>query len=103
MGHDEGVTHQLEHLAKAYFHQDYDLDSGSVSLVIDSFRKGEGEASAAELVSETDRLLASHQSDRNLRDLWVVEWGAAYDPHDAGHSMRDWLTQVRDRLSHEPL
>ncbi|WP_020145604.1 contact-dependent growth inhibition system immunity protein [Terracoccus sp. 273MFTsu3.1] len=64
------MTHQLEHLAKAYFHQDYDLDSGSVSLVIDSLRKGEGEASAAELVSEIDRLLASHQSDRNLRDLW---------------------------------
>ncbi|WP_323101810.1 contact-dependent growth inhibition system immunity protein [Intrasporangium sp. YIM S08009] len=96
------MTHQLEHLAKAYFHQDYDLDSGSVSLVIDSFREGEGEASAAELVSEIDRLLASHQSDRDLRDLWSST-GAAYDPHDDGHNMREWLTRVRDRLSQGPL
>lgn len=102
VGHDEGMTRQLEHLAGAYFHQDYDLEAGSVSLVIDSFREGEGEASASELVSEIDHLLASHRSDRDLRDLWVVNWGASYDPVDGGHDMRDWLTAVRNQLSSRP-
>ena len=49
------MTQQLEHLAAAYFHQDFDLDSGSPTQVVDAFLKGEGEgeASAAELVSRS--------------------------------------------------
>lgn len=102
VGHDEGVTRQLEHLAGAYFHQDYDLESGSVDSVIDLFREEESDASAAELISEIERMLASRQSDRELRELWVVSWGASYDPVDGGHGMRNWLTAVRDRLSNGP-
>ncbi|WP_020145881.1 contact-dependent growth inhibition system immunity protein [Terracoccus sp. 273MFTsu3.1] len=96
------MTRQLEHLAGAYFHQDYDLESGSVDSVIDLFREEESEASVAELLSEIDRLLASRESDRALRELWVVNWGASFDPVDGGHDMRNWLTAVRDRLSKGP-
>lgn len=84
-------------------HQDYDLESESVDRVIDSFREGEGEASAAELVSKIDRLLDAHSSERDLRDLWVVRWGAAYDPCEGGQDLRDWLIAVRDRLSNRSL
>ena len=102
VGHDEGVTRQLEHHAGAYFHQDYDLESPSVDSVIDLFREEESDASVAELLSEIDRLLVSRQSDRDLRELWVVNWGASYDPVDGGHDMRNWLTAVRERLSNGP-
>ena len=93
------MTQQLQHLAGAYFHQDYDLDSESPDSVVDAFREGEGDASAAELVSEIDRLLASRLAEREMLDLWVVAWGASYDPHDSGRDMRGWLTAVRNRQS----
>lgn len=93
------MTQQLPHLAGAYFHQDYDLESESADSVIDSFIRDEGEESAAELVSEIDGLLASDLSERELHDLWVVTWGASYDPHDGRLDMRAWLTAIRKRAS----
>ncbi len=93
------VTQQLQHLAGAYFHQDYDLDSGSPDSVIESFIQGEGEASAAELVAEIDHVLASGLTEREMLNLWVDAWGASYDPRDDGQDMRIWLTGVRNRLS----
>jgi hypothetical protein len=100
VGHDEAVTQQLQHLTGAYFHHDYDLESESPGSVIDSFLNGEGEASAAELVSEIDRLLASPLSERQLLDVWIGAWGASYDPRDDEQHIRGWLTEVRNRLSH---
>jgi hypothetical protein len=93
------VTQQLQHLAGAYFHQDFDLDSGSPDSVIDSFIEGEGATSAAELVSEIDGLLDSDLTQSDMLDLWVNVWGASYDPSDGGQDMRVWLTEVRNRLS----
>jgi hypothetical protein len=58
-----GVTQQLEQLAKAYFHQDWDLDSESPEAVIDLFIKLEERGAVAELAWELDRLLASPMSD----------------------------------------
>ena len=89
----------MQHLAGAYFHQDYDLEAESPDSVLDSFMGGEGEASAAELVSEIDALLVSHLNERELHDLWVVTWGASFDPHDSGLDMRAWFTEVRQRAS----
>lgn len=93
------MTQQLQHLAGAYFHQDYDLESGSPDSVIESFIEDEGEASVEELVSEIDRLLASRMTDHEIGDLWTRAWGASYDPRDDGQGLRDWLTEVRNRLS----
>jgi hypothetical protein len=96
------VTQQLQHLAGAYFHQDYELDSESPDAVIDLFVRGEGEAAAAELAAEIDRLLNSPLTDRDIFDLWVSAWGASYDPRDGGQDMRVWLTAVHDRLGLAP-
>lgn len=93
----------MQHLAGAYFHQDYDLDEGSPQAVLDAFVSGEGQASVAELVSEIDRLLASPVSEPELYDLWIGGWHAFYSPRDDGHTMRGWLTEVRNRLSERAL
>jgi CdiI immunity protein len=50
---------QLEHLARAYFHQDWELDSESAVAVVDTFVTDEYPAAAAELISEIDHVLAS--------------------------------------------
>jgi hypothetical protein len=97
------VTQQLQHLAGAYFHQDYDLDEGSPEAFLDAFMSGEGQASVAELVSEIDRLLASPVSEAELYDLWIGDWHASYSPRDDGQTMRGWLAQVRKRVSERAL
>lgn len=93
------MTQQLQHLAGAYFHQDFDLEWGTADSVIDAFMDGEGEASAAELMAEIDALLGSDLTERDLHDLWVVTWHASYDPRDGGQDIRGWLTAVRTRAS----
>jgi hypothetical protein len=98
VGHDGPVTQQLQHLAGAYFHQDYELDSESPDAVIDLFVRGEGAASAAELAWEIDRLLNSPLTEREISDLWVSAWGASYDPRDGGQDLRIWVSAVRNRL-----
>jgi hypothetical protein len=98
-GRIDHVTQQMEHLASAYFHQDYELDGGSPDGVIGLFVRDEGHADSAELVAEIDLLLASQLTEEQLRQLWVDDWGASYEP-DRG--MRSWLTSVRLRLADGP-
>jgi hypothetical protein len=89
---------QLEHLARAYFHQDWELDSESAVAVVDTFVTDEDPAAAAELISEIDHMLASQLTDDELHDLWIKTLGASLDPYDSGQTMRDWLTVLRARL-----
>lgn len=89
------MTQQLEHLARAYFHQDFDLEAGSPDGVIELFVSGEGTAAAAELAAEISALLQSPATDEQVRHLWVEDWGASYDPTQ---SVRSWLSSVLTRL-----
>lgn len=89
---------QLQHLAQAYFHQDYDLDLGEPDAVIAAFAEGEGLGAVRELTFEIDSLLAGPLDEGSLADLWVKTLGAAYDPTSHGHTYREWLAHIRDLL-----
>jgi hypothetical protein len=90
---------QLQHLAQAYFHQDYDLDFGTPDDVIAGFAEGEGPGAVRELISEIDTLLTSPGDQAQLADLWIRALGAAYDPSASGQTQREWLVHVRDLLA----
>jgi len=89
---------QLKHLAEAYFHQDYDLESTNAEAVVAAFAKGEGPGAVRELVCEIDGLLAAPTDEVQLADLWVKMLGAASDPVDHGETHREWLAHVRNLL-----
>ena len=89
---------QLQHLAQAYFHQDYDLEFTDPDAVIVAFAEGEGLGALRELTFEIDTLLAQPSNETDLADLWIKTLGAAYDPAEHGQTHREWFAHVRDLL-----
>lgn len=90
---------QLQHLAQAYFHQDYDLEFSEPDAVIAAFVEGEGLGAVRELAFELDTLLADPSNEATLADLWIKTLGASYDPAAHGQSQREWFAHVRDLLA----
>jgi len=92
------VRHQLMHLAQAYFHQDFDLEAPTPLDVIRLFRTGEPPAAVDELVSDLESVLDSSMTDREMRELWINEYGASYDPLADGIEYRRWFADILDVL-----
>jgi hypothetical protein len=92
------VRHQLMHLAQAYFHQDFDLEAPTPLDVVRLFATGEPPAAVDELVSDLESLLDSSMTDSEMRELWIGEYGAAYDPLADGIEYRRWFANIRDVL-----
>lgn len=93
------MPEQLRHLAEAYFHQDYQLEFSGPDDVLIAFRNGEGRAATSALASEIDAVLSSPATESELGNLWVREFGAAYDPViDGGTTYRTWFAHARDVL-----
>ena len=90
---------QLEHLAQAYFHQDYDLEFETPDAVAVAFAENEGGAALNELTFEIDALLAGPLDEEQLGDLWVKNLGASYDPTADGRTYRDWFGHMRNLLA----
>jgi CdiI immunity protein len=86
--------HQLMHLAQAYFHQDFDLDAPTPLDVVHLFAAGEPAAAVIELVSDLESVLSSAMTDKELRELWIDEYGASYDPLVDGSQYRQWFTDI---------
>lgn len=89
---------QMQHLAQAYFHQDYDLEFADPDEAVAAFADGEGRGAVRELAAEIEALLASPSNEVELADLWLKTLGAAYDPTARGQTFRAWLSHVRERL-----
>ncbi|MFF5498280.1 contact-dependent growth inhibition system immunity protein [Streptomyces aquilus] len=81
-------------LAARYFHQDYDLDSGTPGQAVESFRDEEPPEAVAALRAAVTELLAAGLSERELARLWLGQAGAAYDPRDEGIAMARWFAMV---------
>jgi hypothetical protein len=90
------VRHQLLHLAQAYFHQDFDLEAPTPLDVVRLFRNGEPSSAVDELISDLKSVLDSLVADSDMRDLWIHEYGASYDPLTDGISYRKWFADVLD-------
>jgi CdiI immunity protein len=88
------VTSELEYLAKAYFHQDYDLVSGTPDDVIRSFRRDETLETVQELVTDIQRFLESSITEPEIADLLIRQWQTSYDPTRDGATYREWLAHV---------
>jgi len=86
------------HLAQAYFHQDFDLEAPTPLDVIRLFRTGEPPAAVDELVSDLESVLDSSMTDREMRELWINEYGASYDPLADGIEYRRWFADILDVL-----
>ena len=88
------TRHQLIHLAQAYFHQDYDLEAPTPLDVLRSFQEGESPGAVAELISDIESMLASSMNEGEMRDLWIKEYGASYDPLTDGMEYRRWFADI---------
>ncbi|QEO14967.1 hypothetical protein FLP10_11465 [Agromyces intestinalis] len=90
---------QLVYLARAYFHQDYDLEAPTPIDVVHTFRDDEPPADVELLKEELRSVVASHPSEDELALLWLKEADAAYDPRDDGLTMTEWFRQMLGALS----
>lgn len=92
------ARHQLMHLAQAYFHQDFDLEAPTPLDVVRLFATTEPPAAVDELVSDIESILGSSMTEKEMRQLWIGEYGAAYDPLADGIEYRRWFANILDDL-----
>jgi cobalamin biosynthesis Mg chelatase CobN len=94
---------QLAHLARAYFHEDYDLEEATPLEVVRTFQRGEPPDAVAGLISDLEAIreaiLNSHMSENEIRELWIRTYGASYDPRDDGKSYREWFAEALSTLT----
>lgn len=53
-----------------------------------------------ELVTDLESILDSSMTDSEIRELWINEYGASYDPLVDGIEYRRWLADILDVLVH---
>ncbi|MFY1574974.1 contact-dependent growth inhibition system immunity protein [Verrucosispora sp. WMMD703] len=83
------------YLARSYFHQDFDLVADTPEGVVAEFRRREDPDTVELLRREVDLLLASQSAEEVVRDLWMVQGGASYDPQFHGVRYTQWLERMR--------
>ncbi|MEU8762884.1 contact-dependent growth inhibition system immunity protein [Streptomyces sp. NPDC048659] len=93
------MSSELRYLARSYFHQDYDLESGTPSQVVESFRRDESDAKVDALRHEIERVLAAGMSEDMLAVLWIDQAGASCDPRDDGMEISRWFETVVEALA----
>jgi hypothetical protein len=86
--------HQLMHLARAYFHQDYDLEAPTPLEVVKLFVSAEPSAAVIELESDLREVLSLSMSEARMRSLWIDEYSASYDPASEGVQYRQWFSNI---------
>lgn len=93
------AKHQLMYLAQAYFHQDFDLEAPTPLDTVGLFVDSEPPAAVDELVSDLRSVLDSAMTNAEMRELWINDYGASYDPMAEGIEYRSWFTDILERLS----
>lgn len=91
--------HQLMHLARAYFHQDYDTEAPTPLEVVKLFVNAEPAAAIIELESDLREVLSLSMSEGQMRSLWIDEYGASYDPESGGVQYKEWFSNILDLLT----
>jgi len=90
---------ELWQFAACFFGQDFDLDYSTADEAVLDFAPEQGSEAVESLLAEIDRLLSTSLTDDELRDLWVTQLHANYDPRDDGLTYREWFAHVRDLLT----
>ncbi|MEO6512370.1 MAG: contact-dependent growth inhibition system immunity protein [Nocardioides sp.] len=86
----------LKHLARAYLHQDYDLEYATPADAVDDFLSGSPDQ-APQLVTEIERALAEFASEEETKVFVVDALDSYYQCDKDGLTYRDWLASVADR------
>lgn len=88
----------LEQLVTAYFHQDWVVDYPDARSVVSAFVR---EDDRATFVPGEIKLLLTAMDDEALHRLIMEEYVCGYPPDSAGKTVREWLTQVAEQITHE--
>jgi hypothetical protein len=86
---------ELTYLARAYFHQDFDLTADSPLGVVRHFVARETAETVAALADELDAILRERRGEQAVRELWLTAGQASYDPARDGLSCLAWFERIR--------
>jgi hypothetical protein len=87
----------LDQLMGAYFHQDWEYEADDTMGIVDLFVQGEP-VLAPLLPREIDDILATYQSEAELKTLVIDDLGGYYLADWDGGTYRAWLQQIADRV-----
>jgi hypothetical protein len=86
----------LKYLMGAYFHQDWDLDGGTVSDTVSAFLD-ERRDLVSSCADQIDALLAQDLVEGELAAV-LDEWGSDYHAGDTDADHREWLDDIRRQI-----
>lgn len=91
---------RLEHMFGAYFHQDWDTEGNDWPDLVCNYLRAVSQQVAISTASEIDDLLAEGQTDEQLEERLLSQFGCCYDAHpDAdGPGYRKWLNEIAKML-----
>ena len=86
----------LAYLMSAYFHQDWDLDGGTVTDTVDQF-SGEPADLRGACADQIAEIVRRDLPEGELREQ-LVAWGCDYRAGDTDEDYRRWLLDVRAHI-----
>lgn len=89
---------RMRYLARAYFHQGYDIEAPTPLGVVEAFRADETDAAAAELLADIEDMLATVKAQEDLENIWLGQCGSMYNPKTDGQTFRAWFDSMRSVL-----
>ena len=93
----------LEQFFGGYFHQDWDLEGESDTIIIELFLDQEPSHSISAVISELDELIRSFANNRLDASKVLSDLGCYYYYTADGLSGLDWLIRIRAQLSRTDL
>jgi CdiI immunity protein len=87
----------LDHLIKAYFHQDYDLIAGDIEGLMSDFVQTSARAEREGARSDIERYLATHRHD--LDQAFRSAYGFDVDPQLWGLSTEGFVRKLAGLLT----
>ncbi|WP_394554588.1 contact-dependent growth inhibition system immunity protein [Agromyces sp. MMS24-JH15] len=73
-------ANEVEYLAQAYFHQDFEYEADDPIGVVRKFRDEEAATLSERLRNRLESILGDAPSESDLATLWLDQAGASYDP-----------------------
>jgi len=93
------VFDTVTYLARAYFHQDFDLIAPTPEGVVEEFIVHEDPATTDQLRRELEELTKGHVSEDEMRSAWMASGGSSFDPDRQGISYREWFGRILELLA----
>ncbi|GMA25745.1 hypothetical protein GCM10025864_35040 [Luteimicrobium album] len=91
---------QLEYLARAYFHPDWNVEASTPAGAMRNFVRDEPPEDVAQLGEELVLLLSANPTEQELHDVWQHKSGASWDPVITGWgTYRQWFQAMLAAVS----